>query len=94
MRRKTFLPPKPPGAILHLGKAVLPFLLEYQCGGIKVEISDADVATLRGFKGKRLLLLPNHPTHFDPMVMLEVSKRVEEDLNFVAAREVFDKSRS
>ncbi len=88
--RKPFLPPRLNPVVLGCAKAALPMMFHLWAGGIDIEISEEDLKRLRSLKGKRLLLLPNHPTHFDPMVLIEVSRRIDEDFLFVAAREVFD----
>jgi 1-acyl-sn-glycerol-3-phosphate acyltransferase len=89
--RALFLPPRKSGLVMTLVNAALPAMCRSFAGGLEVEVAPEDLATLRGLKGQRLLLLPNHPTHFDPMVMMEVSKRIDGNLYFVAAREVFDR---
>lgn len=91
--RAAFLPPRKSPLVMSLVNAALPLMCRTYAGGLEVEISEEDLSRLRGLKKQRLLLLPNHPTHFDPMVLMEVSKRIEGNLYFVAAREVFDRGR-
>ncbi|HVT80909.1 MAG TPA: 1-acyl-sn-glycerol-3-phosphate acyltransferase [Phycisphaerae bacterium] len=89
----AFLAPRLNPVVLGIVKAALPVMFERYAGGIEVRISDADLDRLRTLKRRRVLLCPNHPTHFDPMIIMDVSKRLDEDFNFVAAREVFDRWR-
>jgi 1-acyl-sn-glycerol-3-phosphate acyltransferase len=92
-RRPAFLPPKLNPLVLGLAKRCLPWLFARRGGGIEVAMSDADLARLRSLKRQRLLLLSNHPSHFDPPILMDISRRLGEDFLFVAAREVFDRDR-
>jgi hypothetical protein len=79
--------------MMTVARAALPTLFQRYAGGIEVVTRNEDLARLRTLKRQRVLLCPNHPTHFDPMVMIELSTRVGEDFNYVAAREVFDRQK-
>src|SRR5215471_17163224 len=68
--RKPFLPPRVNPLILSCAKTALPMMFHLYAGGIDVDISNEDLARLRALKRQRLLLVPNHPTHFDPMIMI------------------------
>lgn len=50
------------------------------------------VAEARKRAGKRLLLLPNHPTHSDAAIMTEVFRRLDLPVSFMAAYDVFLRS--
>jgi 1-acyl-sn-glycerol-3-phosphate acyltransferase len=89
----AFLPPKMNPLVLRLAKNLLPVICERHAGGIEVVISEEDLARLRTLKRQRVLLCPNHPSHFDPVVTFELSKRLDEDFYFLAAREVFNQNR-
>lgn len=43
--------------------------------------------------GKRLLFLPNHPTHSDPQIITEAFRQVKTPASFMAAYDVFLRSR-
>jgi hypothetical protein len=43
--------------------------------------------------GHRLLLLPNHPTHSDPQIMVEVFRQLKLPASFMAAYDVFLRSK-
>ena len=90
MNHDAFLPPKLNPLVLGLVRRSLPALLRWHAGGIKVEISEADLSRLAALKGQRVMLLPNHPTHFDPLVMFQISGQLGEDFRYVACREAFD----
>jgi 1-acyl-sn-glycerol-3-phosphate acyltransferase len=79
--------------MVHLFKALLPFLMKTVLGGLSVEISKADLERLKEYEGRPMLLLPNHPTYLDPYVMFELSKRLGETFQYVCARELFDLDR-
>src|SRR5262245_27573932 len=91
MRRlgRAFLPPKNNRLVISLTKLLLPFYMQGPLGGLSVRISEADLEKLRSFKGQRLLLLPNHPTGEEPFVIGEISRRLNESFNYMAARELF-----
>lgn len=70
----------------------MPLLLKTIVGNLDVEISSEDLKRLKTYRGKSMLLLPNHPTYLDPYVLFELSKRLNENFNYVCARELFDLS--
>lgn len=87
-----FKPPKP-NQLLQFGfNTVLPFMLNTMFKGLAVKIDAASLANLKHIQGQRCLLLPNHPSEWDPCVVFEVARRLHENFYFVAAREVFDYS--
>lgn len=89
-RGRAFRPPAMSRLVLLLAKSLfLPWCMERASGELRVQVDDADLAVLRALAGRRVLLLPNHPTHVDPVVMLEVARRARQDWYFPAAREVF-----
>lgn len=71
-------------------RLMLPLMMQKSFGGMLVRIAPADLDKLRQYKGQRMLLLPNHPTGEEPVVLFDIAKRLNEVFNFVAAREVFD----
>ncbi|MBY0451024.1 MAG: 1-acyl-sn-glycerol-3-phosphate acyltransferase [Cyanobacteria bacterium] len=88
-----FKPPKPNALLIGLMNMLLPWVLSSKALlGLKIAISDADLQKLKAIKGQRCLILPNHPTEFDPCVIFDLARRLKESFFFVAAREVFDYS--
>jgi 1-acyl-sn-glycerol-3-phosphate acyltransferase len=85
-----FKAPKPDRVVQALFKLGLPLLNRYHMQGLSVEIDDASVQRLKSIQGIRGLILPNHPSEWDPCVLFEVARRLKENFFFVAAREVFD----
>ena len=90
-----FVPPRPSPLLISLaqwviGKIALPgkrHLLE------DLEIRGQDTLRQACEKDARLLLLPNHSTHSDPQVMSEVTRRLGIRPSFMAAYDVFARSR-
>ena len=87
-----FKPPMPNRLIQRLFNATLPLLFNGVFGGLSVSIDRESLDRLKQTKGQRCLILPNHPTEWDPCVVFDIAKRLNEAFYFVAAREVFDYS--
>jgi 1-acyl-sn-glycerol-3-phosphate acyltransferase len=90
MSNRAFLSPIINPLVVTGVRLLLPFMMRNLFGGMKVQISEADLNNLKQYQGRRMLLLPNHPTGEEPLILFEVAKRLNEVFNFVAAREVFD----
>jgi 1-acyl-sn-glycerol-3-phosphate acyltransferase len=90
LARRAFLPPIINPLVVGFIRVIFPFGMRTLLGGLSVYISDDDLAKLRAYQGKRMLLLPNHPNGEEPFVLFEIFKRMNEVFNVVAAREVFD----
>ena len=90
-----FVPPKPKPFLISLtqwiiGKVALPskrHLIE------ELEIRGQDTFRQSCGKDAHILLLPNHSTHSDPQVMSEVTRRLGIQPSFMAAYDVFARSR-
>lgn len=90
MQSRAFLSPIINPMVVAAVRLLLPVMMRHMFGGMQVLISDEDLAKLRNYQGKRMLLLPNHPTGEEPVILFEVARWLNEVFNFVAAREVFD----
>lgn len=90
MPNRAFLSPIINPLVVTGVRLMLPFMMRSLCGNLSVRISDEDLEKLRRYQGQRMLFLPNHPTGEEPIVLFEITKRLNEVFNFVAAREVFD----
>lgn len=90
LKRRAFLSPIMNPFVVWGLRFVFPVMLQKLFGGLSVKISPKDFSRLREYKGKRMLLLPNHPTGDEPAVLFEIGKWMDETFQFVAAREVFD----
>jgi len=86
--KRTFLPPIINPLVVNTLWATFPMLMRW--GGLSVRIDPESLEKLKQYRGQRMLLLPNHPTGEEPIVLFEVFRWLREVANFVAAREVFD----
>lgn len=57
---------------------------------IDLEVAPEHLQHLINLKGDRILLLPNHPTFHDPVVMFMLSAKVKQPFYYMAAYETFD----
>lgn len=90
MPSRAFLSPRINPLVVGVVRLLLPLVMKTLLGGLVVQIAASDLEKLRAYKGKRMLLLPNHPTGEEPAILFEISKLLDEVFNFVAAREVFN----
>jgi 1-acyl-sn-glycerol-3-phosphate acyltransferase len=86
--KQTFLRPLINPLVVATMWGLFPFLLRW--GQLSVRIDPDSLARLKQYKGKRMLLLPNHPTGEEPVVLFEIFRWLREVAHYVAAREVFD----
>jgi len=86
--KRAFLPPLINPLVVGFFWATFPMLLRW--GELKVRIDPDSLAKLKQYKGQRMLMLPNHPTGEEPVVLFEVFRWLHEVVHYVAAREVFD----
>ena len=87
----AFRPPKNNSPFIKFVQcALLPILLPLvpRISGVEVDGDGLDL--LRRFKGKRVILTPNHAEATEPYVVFHLSKMVQEEFNYLTAREVFD----
>ena len=87
-KKRNFLPPLINPMVVGAMWLLFPFLLRW--GGLSVKIDPQSLQKLREYRGTRMLLLPNHPTGEEPVVLFEIWRAMGEVFNVVAAREVFD----
>lgn len=85
-----FRPPMDSPLLIGLVKIFMPLYMKLSLGDTSLSVSPEAVKRFNKLKGKRALICPNHSNRHDPQVMFAFSKEVEEDFNFIAAREVFD----
>ena len=92
-----YFPPKPNRLIAWLGewwsrRSILAGP-EHRIHSVTVENAGPLQAIEREY-GARVLLLPNHSTHSDPMIMVEACRQVGVWTIFLAAYDVFLRSRA
>lgn len=84
-----FFPPKLNPLLVKILYSLLPFLLKSFLRHLTIRIEDQSVAKLKAVRGNPCLLLPNHPSHLDALVVLELGRRLKEPFYYLVAREVF-----
>ncbi|MDX2083975.1 MAG: lysophospholipid acyltransferase family protein [Candidatus Melainabacteria bacterium] len=87
---QSFKPPRNNRLLTGVMQQLAPWLCQYAYQGLRIEVSPEDLIRLRQYQGQRMLLLPNHPSPEDPLILFDLSRRLQEPFYFVAAREVFN----
>ena len=85
----AFISPKQNGIVISLTRWIVPWVLRRR-HVVKVECPEADLDRLRSLRDERVMLIPNHPTATEPIVMYYLTRLVKQRFHFVCAREVFD----
>ena len=83
-----FYPPLPNPVLVRLGQQVVSIVAHWYYR-FDLVVSQADLDCLRSLQHKRLLLLPNHPTFDDPIVIFNLSARLGIPFYYLSARETF-----
>lgn len=87
-KQVEFYPPQMMPLLVRLCQGVAP-LVGRSRFRMTLDVLDEDIERLRQLRGKRLLLLPNHPTFHDGMALFLLSARVGELFHFMVAYESF-----
>jgi 1-acyl-sn-glycerol-3-phosphate acyltransferase len=88
----TFFPPKSNRLVIGLVKLGIKRTIRNTLRVTDIEISDDDLEKLRRLKGQRCLVTPSHSGGFEPHIIMYLSKRLQDDYNYVAAMELFKQS--
>lgn len=83
-----FYPPRLNPSLVRLIQTIAPPLVRWFYWA-ELEIDEADLQQLMAFRNQRLLLLPNHPTFHDPIMMFILSARLKQSFYYLAAYETF-----
>ncbi len=83
-----FYPPHLNAGLVWFAQTVGP-VVAYWYYRIELEIDPNDLNRLKALRGKRRLLLPNHPTFQDPIVIFLLSGKVRQAFYYLAAYEQF-----
>lgn len=87
-RKPDFYPPKLTLPLVQLCQFMIPFVGDWYYR-MRLEITQESLDQLRQLKGKRVLLLPNHPTFHDWIAIFLLSSRVNDSFYYMAAYERF-----
>ncbi|MBX9691395.1 MAG: 1-acyl-sn-glycerol-3-phosphate acyltransferase [Cyanobacteria bacterium] len=85
-----FRPPLDSPFLIGLARTFRNMILEVRMKHAEVRVLGDGIERFRQFKGKHVMVCPNHSHRHDPEVMFILSCLVGEEFNFIAAREVFD----
>ena len=85
-----FRPPKDSPALIRLMKLAVPIYMKWQMGGLELCLVDGARERFQLVAKKRGVVCPNHSNRYDPQIMFAFSILMQEDFNYVAARECFD----
>ncbi len=85
-----FRPPLDTPWMIAMVKLLMPLYMKLGLNDTTVSASPDALERFNRLKGKKALICPNHSFRHDPQVMFAFAKLVNEDFNFIAAREVFD----
>lgn len=83
-----FIPPIEDPAMVALAKMLLP-LAKFQ-NGLKIQVSENCKSLVKSLD-KHAVLMINHSDRFDPLCACALSSECDENFNFLASREQFDR---
>jgi 1-acyl-sn-glycerol-3-phosphate acyltransferase len=84
-----FKPPKNNRFFEWLGRTGLPYVLWWN-NYEGVSIAPADIEKLQALDGQRTIICSNHSHRHDPIFLFSLGALLNEQFNFIAAREIFD----
>ncbi|CAN5193888.1 hypothetical protein BH10CYA1_BH10CYA1_55630 [soil metagenome] len=84
-----FIPPVDDPTTVALAKMLLP-LAKFQ-NGLTIKVSDNCKSLISSLSQKHGVLMINHSDRFDPLCACALSSECEENFNFLASREQFDR---
>lgn len=85
-----FRPPLDTPWMIALVKFLMPLYMKLGLRDTTLSVTPEALERFNKLKGKKALICPNHSFRHDPQVMFAFSQLVDEDFNYIAAREVFD----
>ncbi len=87
-----FLPPKPNRLVMTLAQMITPSIIlpgkNHRLEGVEITGAEFFIEARR-HKDACFVFLPNHPSHSDPQVMMEVCRQLQVKPAFMAAYDVF-----
>lgn len=89
----TFFPPKTSPLVTWCVHRAIRASIRRKLRVTEIQISDDDLETLRRLRGERCLLTPSHSGGFEPHIIMYLSKLLGDSFNYVAAMELFQRSR-
>ncbi len=89
----TFYPPKNNRMVTAIVKLALRRDIRRKLNVTEISVGPDTLERLRRLKGQRCLLTPSHSGGFEPHIIMYLSKLLKDDFNYVAAMELFARSR-
>jgi 1-acyl-sn-glycerol-3-phosphate acyltransferase len=87
--KSDFRPPLDNPLIIRAAQLAAPWAVRLWRQVVAIDIPEEDLKRLRALRDQRFLLCSNHPTLGDPLVIIELSRRLGMRFNGMAARELF-----
>jgi 1-acyl-sn-glycerol-3-phosphate acyltransferase len=87
----TFRPPRNNRLFIALAKRLLPITLRLVPKVVEVEVNEEEINRLKGLKGQRVVITPNHSGGLEPFVVFHLSKLLGAEFNYLAAKEAFER---
>lgn len=75
--------------MLWVANRALGLVLKHVYDIVDVQFDPSESERFKGLLGERVLLTPNHPTHAEPAVLFELSKRARKPFYYLSNREAF-----
>ncbi|MEM8604904.1 MAG: lysophospholipid acyltransferase family protein [Cyanobacteria bacterium P01_H01_bin.121] len=89
--QQLFYPPRLNSNVVRLVQWVTPALARWLYW-FELDLSTTDQEKLEQLASQRVLLMPNHPTFHDPMVMFALSAQLQQSFHYLAALETFERT--
>ncbi len=89
--KPNFYPPRLNPFLVHLAQFIVPCVVRWFFQ-FELVVSRDCLEKIGSLKNQRLLLLPNHPTFQDPIVMFALSAKLGQAFYYLAAYELFNGS--
>ncbi|MBM3459670.1 MAG: 1-acyl-sn-glycerol-3-phosphate acyltransferase [Armatimonadetes bacterium] len=91
--RAEFIPPRPHPVVMALAQFALPLFLPLHDQVTRIRLEPEARERLNALGSGRALLVVNHPSETEPVVMFGVSRLVRQPFYFVATHEIFHGAR-
>ena len=89
----TFRPPKENRLVRAICRStVLPARIRSQLKVTEIEVQGDGLNRLRALQGNRCLLMPSHSGGHEPLLVMQMSRQLGVDFNYLAAMEAFETS--
>ncbi len=85
-----FQPPRENRAVIALVNLCFPVFLPVHDAVVRVSIDEREWERLAALRGGRALLLPNHPSETEPVIMGWLARKLGEPFNYLATHEMFE----